>query len=124
MVGPVNPEPLDIHTLASRVCSLESGAAHTNRELSRLRALFVAKRTPHVMERGMTFFAAGDAVPSKSTTDLQEGDIYAFGDVPLRFTKNTTGHQLHRGDRIMNGVVDSELRHDFVAPNDFFWLEL
>lgn len=122
---------LRLAEVEARVCQAEKDISNLmrrsdvlEREVVRLRGLFVAKRTPPPMERGMTFFANGDAVPSKSTTDLLDGDIYAFGDAPFRFSKNKSGYNLGRGVQLHEGRVDSELRRDFVAPNDFFWLEL
>jgi hypothetical protein len=95
---------------------------------NRLEARLKASTSAPPMDRGMTFFATGDPIPSHSATDLIDGKIWVFvdgkNDRPLRFTKNVEGRALKKGERIYAGVVDSELRQPEVGANNFFWLEI
>ena len=95
---------------------------------NRLEARIRASTSAAPMDRGMTFFAEGDPIPSHSQTDLIEGKVWVFldgkNDRPLRFTKNVENRPLLKGERIYAGNVDSQLRSASVPVNNFFWLEV
>lgn len=102
---------------------------HLEAQLAKALAMMSAETTPAPMDRGMTLFPAGDAIPSKSHHDLLDGKIWILRErdntkVPLRLTKNLSGKAMLRGEEWLGGKVDRELRQDTVQPNDFFYLEI
>jgi hypothetical protein len=114
--------------LMERLTNAERRIEKIELSYNRLEARLKASTSAPPMDRGMTFFAVGDPVPSHSATDLIEGKIWVFidgkNDRPLRFTKNVEGRPLKKGEAIYGGKVDSELRHLYVDCNNFFWLEI
>lgn len=97
-------------------------------EVSRLHKIFTAEKTPGPMDRGMTFYPAGDSIPRSGAADNWNGNVYLIKDngknAPFRFTKNSERRPLLRGEKYLDGVVDTKLRQDEVMPNDFFYLEI
>ncbi len=120
--------PVTYQTVVDRLAEAEQRIQAIELSYNRLEARLRASTSAPPMDRGMTFFAAGDPIPSHSATDLIDGKIWVFvdgkNDRPLRFTKNVEGRALKKGERIYAGAVDGELRQADVPANNFFWLEI
>jgi hypothetical protein len=107
---------------------MEDRIAALEKAVERLHKIFAAEKTSPPMDRGMTFYPTGDAVPNRGPADTMAGFVFLLKEngknVPLQFTKNDTRNFLPRGEAFKGGVVDTKLRVDEVPPNDFFYLEI
>jgi hypothetical protein len=74
-------------------------------------------------DRGCTRFM-GDYPKHDQEAEAYIGKLWELQGTPLKFAKNDTNRALTRGERLDTGTVDTELRRDFVPPNDYYWLEI
>lgn len=110
-------DPRHTYDLRPRVEALEAA-------IKRLESRAIAEKGAAPMDRGMKLYPEGDPIPSKSGSDLMDGRTYIVDGVPLAFVKNTSGRALCAGEGYRTGRIDTQLRTQFVEPNNFCYLEI
>lgn len=91
----------------------------------RLEGASKSEKTAPIIDRGMAYYAEGDSVPSRgSPAEYYVGKTWLIDGVPLTLMKNDSGRMLKPGEEFKGGKVDSLLRFESVAPNNFFYVEV